>query len=779
MKSKIITFVASVTLSISGTKAQDILIEFESALDVANWSQFANAGDNPAHFFLNTNPNKGGINQTDYSLQFDIQRDAAPWAGLYSDAFGPIEITPERHTIQVMVYKAVYSDVMVKLEKGGPDSIELRTQNQQIYQWELLTFDFSEAIGKTYERLTIFPDFRETRTDDMHCMIDNILIKSTTPPFPAAGLVAYYPFNGNADDESGNGNHGTVNGAALTADRFGTDNSAFYFDAIDIIRVPHSATIDFNASSESYSVNFWVKSEPGNPSLEGGVLIAKDGTPGYPFKIQSHHTGSYIVNAAVYDYNNNTGSGVQLPDFWDDNWHQVSFVVDHDRDSIYIFLDRKLIQQEVNNTLTAGHNTWDLTIGNGWAGDKPFNGYLDDIRLYDRALYPVEITELYYEGKCLEVVYDTIRITVFDTITPGRVPTENLVSYYPFSGDARDLGSSGNGGLVMGATLTTDKDGTENSAFYFDGVDDHIVIPDSLHITNEFTISFWAYHEKTGGYSNIIGDGSSAAGGNDFLINFRGNSLGIRADKSGMPLNYEDSSPPSLSSLDILNKWVHVAWAMNPSYSSVFLDGHQIARIDQAGTNLGYHDENSLIGARNVWGAPDNFFRGKLDEIRIYAEELDAGQVRSLYLGNVLIDTHYDTLTTEVFDTTFVTVHDTIFTEVFDTAFVTVVDTVTVNDTLVIDAVLTGIDPPGNINTLKIYPNPARDHVFIETGDYTRMTGYRLKIINQLGTVVFETGVEEPLYEIDLSTWTGYGMYYLQLIDAGGSVMDIRKIILQ
>ncbi|WP_141699533.1 hypothetical protein [Candidatus Marithrix sp. Canyon 246] len=47
------------------------------------------------------------------------------------------------------------------------------------------------------------------------------------------GLVAYYPFNGNAEDESGNGNHGTVNGATLSEDRFGNQESAYSFDGID------------------------------------------------------------------------------------------------------------------------------------------------------------------------------------------------------------------------------------------------------------------------------------------------------------------------------------------------------------------------------------------------------------------------------------------------------------------------------------------------------------------------------------------------------------------
>jgi len=50
---------------------------------------------------------------------------------------------------------------------------------------------------------------------------------------PTSGLVAYWPFNGNANDESGNKNDGIVYGASLTSDRFGNMNSAYNFDGIN------------------------------------------------------------------------------------------------------------------------------------------------------------------------------------------------------------------------------------------------------------------------------------------------------------------------------------------------------------------------------------------------------------------------------------------------------------------------------------------------------------------------------------------------------------------
>ena len=71
------------------------------------------------------------------------------------------------------------------------------------------------------------------------------------------GMVAYYPFNSDANDESGNGNDGTVYGATLTEDRLGKANSAYSFDGVDdYILVNHDISINF---SEAISISIWVK----------------------------------------------------------------------------------------------------------------------------------------------------------------------------------------------------------------------------------------------------------------------------------------------------------------------------------------------------------------------------------------------------------------------------------------------------------------------------------------------------------------------------------------
>ncbi len=65
---------------------------------------------------------------------------------------------------------------------------------------------------------------------------------------PSNGLVGWWPFNGNANDESGNGNQGTVNGATLTVDRFGIANQAYGFDGVNDFIQCGQLQLNLNAS---------------------------------------------------------------------------------------------------------------------------------------------------------------------------------------------------------------------------------------------------------------------------------------------------------------------------------------------------------------------------------------------------------------------------------------------------------------------------------------------------------------------------------------------------
>jgi hypothetical protein len=83
-------------------------------------------------------------------------------------------------------------------------------------------------------------------------------LAQTLPSYvPTSGLVGYWGFNGNADDQSGNNNNGTVNGATLTADRNGNINSAYYFNGINSYIIANNTS---NILTSNYSVSIWFNS---------------------------------------------------------------------------------------------------------------------------------------------------------------------------------------------------------------------------------------------------------------------------------------------------------------------------------------------------------------------------------------------------------------------------------------------------------------------------------------------------------------------------------------
>jgi uncharacterized protein (TIGR02145 family) len=104
---------------------------------------------------------------------------------------------------------------------------------------------------------------------------------------------------------------------------------------------------------------------------------------------------------------------------------------------------------------------------------------------------------------------------------------------------------------------------------------------------------------------------------------------------------------------------------------------------------------------------------------------------------------------------------------------------VKVTDTLVINANLTGLNPPNNLNTIRIFPNPASTHITIEYGNFKAMSGYTLKIVNAVGQIVFTTPINQQTSYINLSTWTGNGIYFVQVIDLQNNTIENRKIVIQ
>jgi hypothetical protein len=198
-------------ISISNTSWADAVpmpvanFMFENITDLATWEKpFANGtGGKADDVIVTANPNKKGINPSVNVLKFKVNKNADPWAGMANvkDLVGSkgVSFTAENHTVSLMVYKSDTTKVLVKFEKpvGGGATVEVGVVNKKINEWELLTFDFTAAIGKTFESIVLFPNFPAARTDSSMNYIDNIVV----PPYvaPIVMPVANFMFEKTTD----------------------------------------------------------------------------------------------------------------------------------------------------------------------------------------------------------------------------------------------------------------------------------------------------------------------------------------------------------------------------------------------------------------------------------------------------------------------------------------------------------------------------------------------------------------------------------------------------
>lgn len=213
---------------------------------------------------------------------------------------------------------------------------------------------------------------------------------STGSLIPKNGLVAYYPFNGNSNDESGNGYNCDNYNAVLCEDRFGNTDKAYYFDGYS----SYLECNNFQNVIKYLTYSAWIKIEAGG---DASYNIGGYGYVSYTFysawDIGYHNPSSQF---AVYDVVNQTmGSYYSL----DNSWHHVVVVYDNSTRSIYI--DGNYLSSENITTFTQNYSGLTFRVGKQVSSSQQqnFKGCIDDIRLYDRALSDEDILKLYNEGK--------------------------------------------------------------------------------------------------------------------------------------------------------------------------------------------------------------------------------------------------------------------------------------------------------------------------------------------------------------------------------------------
>ena len=219
---------------------------------------------------------------------------------------------------------------------------------------------------------------------------------------PADSLVGYWPFNGNANDESGNGNNGIVTGATLTTDRFGNPNKAYRFDGNDLISISHSATLNM---LDSLSFSVWVKPE----TLAGTRMIFGKSN----YTTRTNYLLRVKPNGYIqweYDgYTDTDSVPLEL-----NTWHHIVVTATGPGLIKRVYIDNQLIKETITSSGPFGQITDPFTIGYASYGAEYFIGAIDDIRMYNKVLSINEIGSLYNES-CNS--FNSLSVTACDSYT--------------------------------------------------------------------------------------------------------------------------------------------------------------------------------------------------------------------------------------------------------------------------------------------------------------------------------------------------------------------------
>lgn len=414
------------------------------------------------------------------------------------------------------------------------------------------------------------------------------------------GLVAYFPFNGNANDESGNGNNGINHNGIFSKDRFGNDNSSMLFSGNDSYVEGTNPGNNLPTGNSPRTITAWIKEYSFHPWGNNIFHYGLD---------QAAPTNFHLYTTDVIRFGNGYDFGVVAgtTPIVDSTWHFVAGVYEGGSEHIAkVYVDGKLdgtgvLSTEPNTIL--GSN-W--KIGRFMTGSNNFNGEIDEVKIYNWALTETEIEKEY------------------------NLTRKSLVAYYPFNGNANDESGNGNHGTITGALVTpaADRYGEEGKAYKF-WYPDYVSVPtNSSFFTDEFTVSYWYKVEAYWGDRCVLscvgrnGGYQQPFSGTTFQYLFGYNF----PTNSWFWANYTVPNTP--------NTWQHIVTTYkktgdNASITKLYING-ELKSSDTYGNTIAYPGSEIFYIGRNH---SDLGLNGELDEVRFYNKTLDDQEIKNLYLS--------------------------------------------------------------------------------------------------------------------------------------------------
>ena len=258
---------------------------------------------------------------------------------------------------------------------------------------------------------------------------------------PTNGLVGWWPFDGNANDESGNGNNGAATGPTLSVDRFGLQNSCYHFNNNGSITIQ---TLQFNNYvSSGFTISYWFTMEDSVSSALRHFLFSNyDGVNGLQIEYYPgpsigfrHSLRTATASPPEINYNHIFTNA--------NSWKHAVFI--WSPPTLTTYINGAMVDQSSNAGITNLAVCCSIVtkFGSQWNNTSPHKGKLDDVGVWNRPLTPAEVQDLYTAGE-----------SSVPCISPTAVSFSGLSAGYTTSDGPETLAGTPAGGVFIGPGVT-------------------------------------------------------------------------------------------------------------------------------------------------------------------------------------------------------------------------------------------------------------------------------------------------------------------------------------
>ncbi|MCZ7568702.1 MAG: proprotein convertase P-domain-containing protein [Ardenticatenaceae bacterium] len=418
------------------------------------------------------------------------------------------------------------------------------------------------------------------------------------PALPA-GQLLYLPLddvvdaNGNLkfEDKSGNGRTGSCDGKNCpTAGVPGRIGTAAQFDGADDAV---SAGSGINLANTSFTVAFWAKR---NAAGRWDMAIGQ----GTDRNNRGLHLGFRGNNTFTCDF---YGNGLDTPaTYTDTDWHHWACTYDASTRTRIIYRDGVKVAQGTTSAHYQGSG--DFRLGRSpWK--TYFSGALDDVRVFDSSLTAEQVNQLYqYRGGSgeLHLPFEQ-RFAADGAILPNAADDTRPATLHSGSAENR---------VVPGAV--------GNFALQLDGVDDSLSVENGADLTGEqLSVCLWVRPEAGNAAGAVIAQRWGSSGYN----------WALRRGSSGFAWQHSAISGSSnvQSGALVAGRWYHLCGVSDGTRQLLYVDGQ---KVNAGWTNSAAGSGAGVSLGRQV-GSSANYFKGAIDEVRLYPRAISSDEVKALY----------------------------------------------------------------------------------------------------------------------------------------------------